>query len=178
MTCIGKTRSSRRNLLTRGSCTEIKWKKINSQKLLIDFVRSVLGQPHYSFSVTLNPVHGPRRAFTKTIDAEKAMSWFLHVLNSRCFGHAYRRKKFEVGIFAVLEGLGRDGQPHWHGVIRLPASLSSEHFLKAFKHAITCTKRFGRQQHLEPYYEGRWLEYITKLGMESIQPQFLRAGTR
>jgi hypothetical protein len=63
-------------------------------------------------------------------------------------------------------------------VIRLPASISREQFLKAFKHAIGCTKRFGQQWHLEPYYEGWWFEYITKLGMESFQPQFLHAGTR
>lgn len=146
------------------------------RKTLIEFVRSVVGEPDYSFTLTLKPVHGARRRLTKIVDAEQAMDWFLHVLNTKCFGHGYRRKNFEVGIFATLEGIDGVGQPHWHGVIRVPSSVSAEKFFQAFDHAQNRTKRFGQQWCLEPYFEANWFEYITKLGMDSVQPKFLRRG--
>lgn len=144
---------------------------------LIEFVRSVVGEPDYSFTLTLKPVHGARRRLTKILDAEQAMDWFLHLLNTKCFGHGYRRKNFEVGIFATLEGINGVGQPHWHGVIRVPSSITAEKFFQAFDHAQNRTKRFGQQWRLEPYFEVNWLGYITKSGMDSVQPKFLRRGT-
>lgn len=146
------------------------------RKTLIEFVRSVVGEPDYSFTLTLRPVHGARRRLTKIVDAEQAMDWFLHVLNTKCFGHGYRKKNLEVGIFAALEGIDGVGQPHWHGVIRVPSSVSAEKFFQAFDHAQSRTKRFGQQWCLEPYFEANWFEYITKSGMDSVQPRFLRQG--
>lgn len=143
----------------------------------IEFIRSVIGSPDYSFTLTLKPVLGPRRLSTKINDAEQAMDWFLHVLNTKCFGRGFRRKKIELGIFASIEGLGIDQQPHWHGAIRLPKALSHEKFLQAFEHSKNRTKRFGYQWHLEPHYEHKWLHYITKSGVESASPRFLRQGT-
>ncbi len=144
---------------------------------LIEFVRGVVGEPDCSFTLTLKPVHGARRRLTKILDAEQAMDWFLHVLNTKCFGRGYKRKNFEVGIFATLEGIDGVGQPHWHGVIRVPNTVSAEKFFQAFDHARNRTKRFGQQWRLEPYYEANWFEYITKSGMDSVQPKFLRRGT-
>ncbi|MEY4725748.1 MAG: hypothetical protein RLZ36_375 [Pseudomonadota bacterium] len=151
--------------------------KNDLRKALIEFVRSVVGEPDYSFTLTLKPVLGARRRLTKIADAEQAMDWFLHVLNTRCFGHGYRRNNLEVGIFATLEGVDYVGQPHWHGVIRIPSSVSAEKFFQAFDHAQNRTKRFGQQWCLEPYFEANWFDYITKSGMDSFQPKFLRRGT-
>lgn len=147
------------------------------KKAFVEFVCSVIGRPDYSFTLTLKPVVGTRRLSTKISDAEQAMDWFLHLLNTKCFGHRYRRNKIELGIFATIEGLGIDEKPHWHGAIRLPQGLSIEKFLKAFEHSKNRTKRFGRKWHLEPYYELNWLHYITKTGLESASPRFLRQGT-
>jgi hypothetical protein len=150
----------------------------NSRKeIFIAFIQSVVGAPDYSFTLTLKPVVGPRRLSTKVNDAEQAMDWFLHVLNTKCFGHGYRRKAAELGFFATLEGLGIGKQPHWHGAIRLPTAFPRDKFLLAFENAKNRTKRFGHQSHLEPYYEGSWMKYITKSGVESVHPQFLRRGT-
>lgn len=148
------------------------------QKIFIEFVRSVIGNPDYSFTLTLKPIAGPRRQSTKINDAEQAMSWFLHVLNTKCFGHGYRRKNYELGIFATIEGLGIGEQPHLHGVIRLPKALSADKFVQAFEHSKIRTKRFGYQSHLEHYYEFNWLQYITKTGSQSYSPRFLRQGTQ
>jgi len=128
-------------------------RKTRFQATFIEFVRSVIGSPDYSFTLTLKPVTGPRRLSTKISDAEQAMNWFLHVLNTKCFGHGHRRKSIELGIFATIEGLGLGEQPHLHGVIRLPNALPLERFLKAFEYSKNRTKRFGYQSHLEPYYE-------------------------
>ena len=147
------------------------------QATFIEFVRSVIGQPDYSFTLTLKPVAGPRRKTTKINDAEQAMGWFLHVLNTKCFGHGYRRQNIELGIFATIEGLGVGEQPHLHGVIRLPNALSFEKFMQAFEYSKIRTKRFGYQSHFVPYYEINWLQYVTKTGLQSISPQFLRQGT-
>jgi hypothetical protein len=152
-------------------------RKTRLQATLIEFVRSVIGNPDYSFTLTLKPVAGPRRITTKISDAEQAMDWFLHVLNTKCFGHGYRRKSIELGIFATIEGLGIGEQPHLHGVIRLPNALPAEKFLKAFEYSKNRTKRFGYRSHLEPYYEHSWLQYITKAGLQSGSPRFLRQGT-
>lgn len=151
--------------------------KNDLRKALIEFVRSVVGEPNYSFTLTLKPVHGARRRLTKIVDAEQAMDWFLHVLNTRCFGHGYKKKKVEVGVVATLEGIAIGQHPHWHGVFRLPNGLSSEKFLFAFEHARKRTRRLGQQSHIEPYYEANWFEYITKLGAESLAPKFMRRGT-
>jgi len=156
--------------------TTTKRKKLQ-QRIFIEFVRSVVGNPDYSFTLTLKPTLGPRRQFTKINDAEQAMDWFLHVLNTKCFGHGHRRKSIEIGIFATIEGLGISEQPHWHGVIRLPKFLSPEKFEQAFRYSINRTKRFGFQSHLENYCEGKWLQYITKTGIQSVSPRFLRQGT-
>lgn len=153
-------------------------RKNRHQTIFIEFVRSVIGNPDYSFTLTLKPVSGPRRLSTKINDAEQAMDWFLHVLNTKCFGHGYRRKNFELGIFATIEGLGLGQQPHLHGVIRLPNALPVDKFLHAFEYSQNRTKRFGYQTHLVPYYEFEWLQYITKTGLQSCSPRFLRQGTR
>ena len=150
--------------------------KSQLKKAFIDFICNVVGKPDYSFTLTLNPVNGPRRTSTKINDAEQAMDWFLHVLNTKCFGHGYRRNGIELGVFAALEGLKIGQQPHWHGAFRLPNDFSRDKFLLAFEYAKSRTKRFGWQEHLEPYYEGTWHKYITKTGVSSIAPQFLRRG--
>ena len=156
-------------------------RKQNQKKSLeaayIDFIQSVIGKPDYSFTQTLKPVSGSRRRSTKVNDAEQAMDWFLHLLNSKCFGHGYRRKDLEIGVFAALEGLEINQQPHWHGAFRLPNNFSKEKFLFAYEYARFRTKRFGRQRRIEPYYEGIWHEYTTKTGVNSLAPQFLRRGT-
>ena len=152
-------------------------RKNRLKKAFIEFVRSVIGIPDYSFTLTLKPVEGPRLKLTKINDAEQAMDWFLHVLNTKCFGHGYRRKGIELGIFATIEGLGLGEQPHLHGVMRLPKALSVERFIRAFEHSKNRTKRFGYQWHLEPYYEHNWFQYITKTGVQSASPLFLRQGT-
>ena len=142
----------------------------------IEFIRSVVGNPDYSFTLTLKPVAGSRRQSTKINDAEQAMDWFLHLLNTKCFGHGYRRKQFELGMFATLEGLEIGQQPHWHGAFRLPKDFPHKTFLHAYEYAKSRTKRFGSQKHLEPYFEGNWYHYTTKTGVTSITPQFLRRG--
>ena len=142
----------------------------------IEFIRSVIGNPDYSFTLTLKPVSGSRRKSTKINDAEQAMDWFLHLLNTKCFGHGYRRQGFELGMFAALEGLEIGQQPHWHGAFRLPKYFPHKKFLRAFEFAKSRTSRFGSQKHLEPYYEGNWYHYTTKTGVSSVTPQFLRRG--
>lgn len=147
------------------------------KKTWVQFLRHLIGEPTYSFTLTLSPVDGSRRISNKVSDAVSALSWFVNVLNSKCFGHGYRRQGIELGFFAALEGLGPYEQPHWHGVIRLPAQLSNAKFLEAFEHARRKTKRLGRQFDLQPYYEKNWLEYAIKTGVDSVHPEFIRAGT-
>jgi hypothetical protein len=152
-------------------------KKEQIKKKWADFICQVIGEPHYSFTVTLRPLKGPRSSDTKVKDAKKAMSWFLNVLNTKCFGHGYRRKNIELGFFATLEGLGDYEQLHWHGAIRLPRRLTTEKFFRAFEAARQKTKRFGRQFELVPYYGKDWFEYTIKTGADSVHPEFLRPGT-
>lgn len=141
----------------------------------IDLIEREIGEPHYAFTLTLKPMTRPGCTWTRIADAEQTMDWFLHVLNIRCFGHGHRRKGFEVGIAATLEGLGLGEQPHWHGVIRLPKLLRHDKFQEAFRAARRKTRRIGRQHDLQPYYgEGRWLSYILKTGGECVAPRFLR----
>ncbi len=147
------------------------------KKTWVQFLHQVIGEPTYSFTLTMRPVNGTRRTSTKINDAVSALSWFVNVLNSRCFGHSYRRQGIELGFFAALEGLGSYEQPHWHGVIRLPAQLANAKFLKAFEHARRKTKRLGSQFDLQPYYEKKWLEYTIKTGVDSVHPEFIRVGT-
>lgn len=143
----------------------------------IDFIKRELGEPHYAFSLTLRPVAGPRRRSTKIADAERALEWFLHVLNTRCFGGGFKRKGLEIGVAPALEGLGVGDQPHWHGVIRLPGLLPREKFEAKFDEAVLRTKRFGHQCRLKPYFGAKWLEYMLKTGVDSISPHLLRRGS-
>jgi hypothetical protein len=157
------------------TCKTVKTNQI--KKSWIDFICKVVGEPHYSFTLTLRPLKSPRSSEVKVKDAKTAMSWFVNVLNTKCFGHSYRRKNIELGFFATLEGLGAYEQPHWHGAIRLPKRLPNEKFLLAFEAARQKTKRFGRQFDLTPYYGKGWFEYTIKTGPNSVYPEFLRAGT-
>ena len=54
---------------------------------LIEYVKQEIGDPHFAITLTLMPIQGARRQLTKRLDAEHALSWFLHLLNTRCFGH-------------------------------------------------------------------------------------------
>jgi hypothetical protein len=152
-------------------------KKSQLKKAWVDFIGQVIGTPHYSFTLTLKPVSSSTSCASKTRDAQLALSWFLNVLNTRCFGHGYHRKGIELGFYAALEGLGEWQQPHWHGAIRLPKCLSHEKFLSAFEIARLKTRRFGRKFDLTPFYEHSWFIYTIKNGADSAQPQFLRRGT-
>lgn len=145
---------------------------------LVAMVKRVIGQPDYAVTLTMRPISGPRRQTTKRIDAKSAFSWFLHFLNTRCFGHGHRRKGLELGVFAALEGLGPNEQPHWHAAFRIPSFLSHECFLSAFELARKRTRRLGYEFDLQPFYEGRWIEYCLKTGLDGFEPEFLRAGTR
>lgn len=144
---------------------------------IVAMVKEVVGEPDYAITLTLKPVHGSRRSTTKRMDAEQAFDWFLHLMNTRCFGHGYRRKGNELGVFAALEGLGCDQQPHFHVAVRLPRQLSHERFLSAFGIARLKTRRLGNAFDIQPFYEGGWIEYCLKTGDSSFCPQFLRAGT-
>ena len=144
---------------------------------LVTMVKEIIGKPDYSMTLTLKPIQGSRRPTTKRVDAEQAFAWFLHFLNTRCFGHGHRRKGLELGVFAALEGLGHDEQPHWHCAFRLPSFLRHERFLSAFEKARKRTRRVGYEFDIQPFYEGRWIEYSLKTGSENFCPQFLRAGT-
>lgn len=150
-------------------------RRLNSA--IFAFVKEVIGEPDYAITLTLKPINGSRRSTTKQIDAEQAFDWFLHVMNTRCFGHGYRRKGRELGVFAALEGLGHGQQPHWHVAVRLPKQLSHERFKTAFAKARLSTRRFGRAFDIQPFYEGGWIEYCLKTGGSSFYPQFLRPGT-
>ena len=44
----------------------------------INFLRHVIGDPTYSFTLTLLPIQGPRRNSTKLQDAINALSWFVN----------------------------------------------------------------------------------------------------
>lgn len=143
----------------------------------VEFIAREIGEPDYAFSFTLKPVFGPRRWSTKLVDAEQALHWFLHVLNTRCFGHAHRRKGLELGIVAAIEGLLPNQEPHWHGIIRLPRLLAHEKFHKALNAALKATRRFGRQFKVTPYVRGTWELYISKTGSDSFCPDFFRKGT-
>lgn len=147
------------------------------KKSWVDFIGQVIGVPSYSFTLTLKPVSRPRSRYTKIDDAQKALSWFANALNTRCFGHGYRRKGIELGFYAALEGLGAWEQPHWHGAIRLPMRLPNEKFLIAFEFAMLKTRRFGRQFDLKPYFDHGWFQYTIKTGVDSAHPTFLRQGT-
>lgn len=147
------------------------------RKAWVDFIEQVIGTPHYSFTLTLKPVSWSTSCASKTSDAQKALSWFLNVLNTRCFGHGYQRGGIELGFYAALEGLGEWQQPHWHGAIRLPMSLSHEKFLNAFELARLKTRRLGRKFDLTPFYNQSWLNYTIKNGVDSAHPEFLRPGT-
>lgn len=150
-------------------------RRLNSA--IFAFVKEVIGEPDYAITLTLKPIDGSRRDTTKQIDAEKAFDWFLHLMNTRCFGRGYRKKGYELGVFAALEGMGQHQQPHWHVAVRLPSLLSHERFLTAFELARSKTRRFGRAFDIQPFYEGGWIEYCHKTGVNSFCPQFLRAGT-
>ena len=143
---------------------------------LIEYVKQEIGDPHFAITLTLMPIQGARRQLTKRLDAEHALSWFLHLLNTRCFGHGHRRKKFELGFFAALEGLNQYDEVHWHITVRLPHFLSRDRFLTVFEIARKRTRRLGYVSDLQPYY-GDWIEYSLKSGPDSFCPQFLRAGT-
>lgn len=164
-----------------GALLEFEPQKPTKRKRLeaqyIEFIRNVIGTPDYSFTLTLKATFGPRRLSTKIADAEQALDWFLHVLNTKCFGHGFRRKKIEIGIVATIEGLGIGEQPHWHGAIRIPKALTHNKFLRAFEQSKNRTKRFGYQWHLAPYFEHNWLQYITKTGVQFVSPRFIRQGT-
>lgn len=143
-----------------------------------EFISNEIGRFDFAATLTMKPIYGSRRGSTKRADAEQAFSWFLHVLNTRTFGHAHRRNGLELGVFAALEGLGHYEQPHWHVAFRLPSFLSRARFLSAFEKAVQRTRRFGYEIDFQSYYEGGWLEYSLKTGPDSFQPDFFRAGTR
>jgi hypothetical protein len=151
---------------------------IRLDSAIVAMVKEIIGKPHYSITLTLRPVHGARRLATKQVDAEQAFAWFLHFLNTRCFGHGHRRNGYELGVFAALEGLGKQEQPHWHTAFRLPTFLSHARFLNAFELARKRTRRLGYEFDLQPFYEGCWINYSLKTGPDSFYPKFLRAGTQ
>lgn len=144
---------------------------------LTEFISDKVAFFDFAATLTMKPINAARRESTKKIDAEQALSWFLHLLNTRCFGHSHRRKNIELGVFAALEGLGHNEQPHWHLAFRLPRFLTHKRFLVAFEIARKRTRRLGYAYDLQPFYDG-WIEYSLKTGAANFQPQFLRAGTR
>jgi hypothetical protein len=141
--------------------------------VLIKFIKEQIGTPDYSATLTFWPIAEKRRCMTKVIDAVNAMKCFLYFLNYKCFGHASRRRGYEIGVFAALEGVENGEEQHWHCALCLPNWLSHEKFAIAFNYAIRKTKRLGIQKDLQRYSEG-WFEYSLKTGLDSFDPEFLR----
>lgn len=152
-------------------------RKWQIQKTLVDYISKVMGEPTYCFTITFKPVAGHQRRSTKTMAAITALRWFLHRLNTKCFGKGYRSGKYELGLYATFEGLDVNEALHCHGAIRLPKKLSHEKFLNAFADARRATRLLGRKFKLEAYRDTGWIEYTLKTGPDSFQPEFLRRGT-
>lgn len=144
---------------------------------LVDYIPKVMGEPTYCFTVTFKPVFGHQRRLTKTVSAAAALRWFFHCLNTKCFGKGYKRKKYELGLYATFEGLDINEALHCHGAIRLPKKLSHGKFLNAFGQARRSTCQLGRKFDLKPYRDTGWIKYTLKTGPDSFQPEFLRRGT-
>jgi hypothetical protein len=149
----------------------------STEKQLAKFIFRYMGPPDYIYTLTFKPIFGSRRYTTKINDSVQAMSLFLHLLNSKCLGHGHRRKGFELGFYACLEGLSAYEQQHWHGAIRLPRWLSHEKFLKSFEFARRRVKRLGNEFDLKPFRDEGWIEYSLKTGIDSFHPEFLRRGS-
>lgn len=151
--------------------------QLQIQQLLVDYIPVVMGPPNYCFTLTFKGVAGHRRSSTKIAAATGALRWFLHCLNTRCFGKGYRRGNHELGLFATFEGLEANEPLHCHGAIRLPEKLSHEKFVSAFKFALRKTNQLGRMYNLKQYRDKGWITYTLKTGPDSFQPEFLRPGT-
>jgi len=151
--------------------------KFKAQQLLVDYIPDVMGQPNYCFTLTFKGVAGHRRHSTKIMAATGTLRWFLHCLNTNCFGKGYRRGNHELGMFATFEGLETSEPLHCHGAIRLPEKLSHQKFVAAFESALRSTNQFGREYDLKQYRDKGWIAYTLKTGPDSFQPEFLRPGT-
>lgn len=137
------------------------------RKATADFLTSLGEDPTHAVTLTFKGAYLPVSRDKKINLAARVVSWFLDVLNNRCFGHAYRRLGYRVASVVVVEGLGAGERVHCHLTLREPAHLTYAQFGQKIRIAARKTRSMG-YPNIEPYRDEGWGWYITKEGDHEV----------
>jgi hypothetical protein len=101
--------------------------------------------------------------------ARKATKLFVNRLSRVCFKHAYRRGRRKIPIVCSIEEGDLNGRIHAHLAIGSPTTSISFALFKLQILAVTKRIRLIGFVEITPYENERWLGYITKQGVESLE---------
>lgn len=103
-------------------------------------------------------------------DAQAAVKIFINRLNRECFGHAYRRGRRSLAVACAIEAGSKNLRQHAHLAIGAPTHQTEQKFRQFIRLAKRQTKLVGDVQ-VTAYRDSGWLTYITKQGLEALDPQ-------
>jgi hypothetical protein len=140
-------------------------------RFLLECVRE---KPTHKVTLTSVSSSGLGKAESKRSAANSSMKKFLHYLNNFCWGHGHRRKGFEVGCIATVEGLSPWENWHVHLALVAPKHLNYFEFYDFIAKSAFRVRHFGRQIVVDPFDEEEWIDYCFKTGSDCLLQECIR----
>jgi hypothetical protein len=134
----------------------------------LNFMKLKCKNATHAVTLTFKPDFLRYQGEAQFYEAEKTIRHFLNVLNNKCYGHGYKRKKMTVGAITVIERGTRLGRLHGHLAITASKGIDFESFSNHILDSQMRCRNLGRTIHIQRYRDSGWAEYISKEGPESF----------
>jgi len=144
-----------------------------SDESITEFLLEFCSSPTFAVTVTSideSPVFKTRVTRERF---EKSCCRVLKRINAKCFTRGQRRKKYSIGAVTAIEGFDGRKKLHAHLALSSPPKISEIDFKHFIESEFSKDYWVGKQIKIEPYKNQGWIDYITKLGPESIAPYCL-----
>ena len=134
----------------------------------LNFMKMKCKNATHAVTLTFKPEFLRYQGEAQFFEAEKTIRHFLNVLNYKCYGHGFKRKKMTVGVITVIERGARLGRLHGHLAIAASKGSDFDSFSNLILDSQSCCRNLGRTIHIQRYRDAGWAEYISKEGPESL----------
>ena len=96
----------------------------------------------------------------------KAIKW----VNGKCYGNGVKRKGYSIGAVAAIEGTGQFERIHVHIGIESSPHKSFKEVSRLVNRVFKRSKWIEQRPHIKECWSQDWINYMLKLGQESLVP--------
>lgn len=91
-------------------------------------------------------------------------------INTLCYRNLVKRKGYSIGAVTVIEGVGPFERIHAHISFEPPPDMLFTQFCRLVDRAFKRSKWIAQRPHFKECWSQDWINYMLKLGQESLVP--------